>query len=1430
VAGRKPRPAGGKPVKIPKRRTAGSGGAPARSRRNSGNPGYAGYEHQIEATIWVALDLMLAKNATAEVEIEPKSDEDLEAAVRDPASASLGVSAAGERLDLIIQIKTRSGSPWTAAAIADVLLGKDAGDEDAGKRRSRPLAMLREAPERRYIFITNEASAEGLRPHEGVHLFDFPEIEELPPHARDGFDTKAQASLAPRILLLTGITREVLGGRIGGLLSLHGHVPSSKHEACIADLRDAVRKRIAGAEGGCWTRSDLLAVLVRQGGSVAPTRDMDHYVRPRSFEAIKERLGKSNAVVITGPSGTGKTLTADILELDLRRGHSPFDVIGEEHGPGYVRQHLARTDPVLFHLRDPWGGNRLTPGADRWSGELPKLLDSAGPGRKFLITSRSDVLQSAGHELLKDLRPYILSIEVEDYGTERLAQIYDAIAGDLSGYPRTLASEHRARALKELSRPYEIKRFLIALSRGNADQPRKIADIIADSQIEAISRVIADQLAPFGRDGAESAAIVWAMLSARAAVARDVFAKLTRRMRLADSTMRPDVEGLIDFLVAGQNLRHDGSALSFYHPRAEDGLRMTFLRRRLDAEHTLASVVNALVAWDAPGADWGVETALGVLRAASRVKGLELALAGDTQERLNAYLETMTLSADRRPDFERALRDLARFGSVDHVPSRLARILVEGGPETEQPAFRKRWRAPRLGDEEAEVLRRDDRTKRLIERFIREVLPFSHREYHSELVAVLHRLADDLLDAFWDALDEIAGPGGPSGNIDAIVEGALLSDVPDFDRAIKRFAMSEAKADAWLESFAKDTYDAEEHAVDADAADHILGEPGERYFTARQGMKVVVRLRRPRDGVEWIAKSPHRKLLIYALAELIAQSHRQPTLADLRFLFANAEGWPRSQAWHAAQQHWNAGLSDFLRAELVRDDMEEASFRERLIEIAAANSPGKDSVPALIDVLPDTAVQRRMELVYDVMVTGLYDDPKGEAGVALRRRRAERLVGHLGETERGLARALVRVLAGEETSAVAARLSAVDRSRLAAVLPAVSVDVAGPLACLAAAAGLDVDATVHRLLSTDDAQDGSVALQALLIASRPGLREELMKALKHKRYKVRRKALRHLVPIATAEDRPELVATSRDHSADIRVAFANLMEEYQWPEAIDALISLLSDTRDFASHLAPAPSWSRYGVARAAAWALGAYENLPNHAIDALLEAAGVESADPFVASAALRALARQDDDRIVPTLLAALESRGLNGAGSYRPRAQAAAWALLDRVTDEKLSALGTTAARVAERDDPAVAGPLLVAFGVLGGGERDVLLERLRDKDSKQRRALVRTTAIYVDKAYGLSLDKRERSLQRLARGEALDVLNAGERAMLEAWSLGLDVENGFERFSAWVANAAFKLPLSGELGQIRAYDLPRRIGLMTMRSMSAYREEDGGEDDGT
>lgn len=1409
----------GKPAA--KRRTATNGGAPAtRQSTKPGNPGYAGYEYQITVTVWVALDLMLVKTTTTEIQVEPRSDEDIEAAVSDPATGLSEASAKTDAIELVIQAKTRSGSPWTAPAIADVLLGKAPSGKGSSGKRSRPLEMLEADRARRYVFVTNESLAEGLRPHEGEHLLDFPDVDELPPHARAERTRAQQADLAPRIVLLSGVTVETLKSRIVTQLERHGHVASPAHDDCLRDLRDLVRDKIQGQDDGILTRDEVIDILVRHGGSIAPTRDMDHYVRPASYEEISRRLREQHVVVIAGPSGTGKTLTADILEIELRAAAPPFSVVGEENGPSQIRANLTRADPVVFHLRDPWGGNRLTPDADRWSGELPKLLQQAGPGRKFIVTSRSDVLTSAGSQVLKNLDPYIERIEVEDYGPERIAEIYDGIASDLRGHARTLATTYRDDAIASLGRPYEVSRFLVSLGREDPEEPRPVSKLIADSQIEAISHVVADQVTSFGTDGIQSAAIIWSMLIARSAVPDAVFTRLARRLRSIDPSFRPDVQGLLDFLQAGRNLKRDGAALSFAHPRVEDGLLLALRGKSGEAEFSLGRVVEALVAWDDADQDWGRETALAVLRRTSAIEDIDPEIPGGTRDRLQEYLVSVAVGDGGRGDFERALRDLTRFGSLTHLPTRLARILLDGKEGHQRGSFGPVWSAPELTKEDVASLRAYPATAPLIRRFIGEILPFTQTDYSTDIVDIIDALAPGIDDEFWGALSSVEGPGGPSSNIEPIVRGALGGESPDYDLAIEGFAKSEGSADVWMEKSAEARLAAEEHVMDADAADHELEEPGENYHNARSGLEKIVALRKGRDGVDFIHGHPRAGLLTRALAEVLKNSP-DVDVADLRQLLGSAQGWVRDYAWAAVREHWDAELEPELIAELARPDIEGSSLRERLVEIAARHRP-VDPVPFIAAAASAATVDRRLELVRDVMTTRWGDGSRGAAGAETRLGRAYALADSYPADEQALARALADVISGKPIGAVADALDDTTRGQIAERLAHASTDVAQPLVLLAAVAGVEVGDAVATLLATDEVQDGQVALQALRVADSADLRDRMTGALEHKRYKVRRDALRSLVSdAADASERERLVTkASGDASADVRLAFADMMGDHRWPESITALVTLIADDRNFATSMGMGNSWPRFAVARAAATALGSFENLPRAAIDELLASATGRSADPFVAAAALNALAKKDDARITPALLASLDAPGLRDSPAHRPTAQAGAWALFDRANDGKVDDLGAAMA-FAANDGPSVAGPLLMAAGMLIGSGRNTLLAQLGRNGHHDRAALVKLVAIAARRSDGLELDEREWLLSRLA-ADGPDALSDDERSLLEGWSKGLDLDGGFDPYAAWIANKAFDLPLDDDIVDVRAFDLPDTIPVMTMRSMSPYREE--------
>jgi hypothetical protein len=1415
-----------------KRRRPDGGGAPAARKRAPGNPSYGGYEYQIGVTVWAALDLMLAKQVTDALTVEPRSHEDIEAAIVDPDCALLeasGIDSAGE---LVIQAKTRSTDPWTTTALADVLLGKaDADSTSASKARSRPLEMLTKEPKRRYVFVTNEGLTGSLRPHAGLHLLDFPDVHELPPYTRDSYDAAAQAAIAPRILLCAGVTVELLQARIEQLLSLYGHIAPANHAACIRDLRDAVRVRLTGHAGGIWTKEDVLKVLHAHGGSVLPTRSLQHYVRPLSYEAIRRALDEKHAVIIVGPSGTGKTLTADLIELDMRHQPVPFRVILAEEGPGSVRSEITSHGPVLFHLRDPWGSNRLSPSADRWSNELPKLLRSAGPGHKFLVTSRSDILSSAGAELRKQLAHVMVPIEIEHYDTDRLAEIYDGISGDLTGPASALAKAYRDQAIRTLKRPYEIDRFLDALSREDLAKPRRVAEILAESQIDAISGVIADQVRAWGRGGVEAASVIWAVLTARGALTINALRKIGRSFRKVDPGLGSDLDGMVDFMVAGRNLRRTSTTIEFAHPRVEDGLRMALLSRRADAERVLSILVDTLAEEDTAQNDWGAETALGVWRATSRLPEVELDLSSATRQCIDAHLEALLSKKNGYHDLERALADLALFGSPGHAPSRIARLLLDGGPSDKRFYLTDSWNAPELSAAEADVLAADPRTRELLERFITDVLPFTGKSYDELLVPLVERLGGDLAAEFAKAFDRIDESGAPSMNVGVIVAGLLSGAKPDFNGVIDRIAQAEARVEEWMaREYHSEGRRAEEHEVDADDADHILEEPSERFFNAREGMKAAVRIRYRREGsAAWIKGQPHHRLLAYALADLIGNSHRRPPLDELRILLDTADGWARSHAWRAVQRHWHPAFANDLVDEMATEGLGDG-MRERLVEVAAAASPsGDDPGPVMRQAAAKARTERRLEMVCDLMETGLDGD---HTGGAARRARAEDLAQNLPAPEMGLARLIIDTMAGEPLKPLGEALTGPIRELARTMLLSSGTALARPLACLAAAADLDVVDTAARLLATDDAEDGEAAVLALRINGSSEAIAKMRDAFKHGRYRVRRSAFQSLTEVLDQHARKFVLAAAKDRSADVRLNFAEKMGEERWSEAIDALIELLRDNRNFGSmrEIGAGPAWAEFRVARAAARALGNYDTLPARALNALISAAKDHSSpDPFVACAALTALAEKDDMRIGSLLHEALGWPGLAGAPIYSPIAQTAAWGLFDRAVAKRLRHGDLLPLHQVLNLEPVIAGPLLMAHGVAGGEALTDLLAQLPVRDSKAPRQLVLITAVACGQVPPAGEDLVFHMLAKLGSGVAIDTLDQNTRTRIETWIQELDPSNPFERLCIWIADAGFGLPVTQKVSDPRALKLPERLGVLTLRSLTPAREEKSLIDDG-
>ena len=167
--------------------------ADPQKRIGGGNSGYAGYEYQVQATLWIALVLLVAKSTSDSISIETKNDEDIEVAINNPDAASLGIS--DPKLNLILQIKRRSAAPWAASAFAAVLTG-ELSLQESSLQRKRPLDLLLTEPAHRYLLITNESLNASLRPFQIDSLIESPQPAILPAAARK-ISTHLSKSLFP---------------------------------------------------------------------------------------------------------------------------------------------------------------------------------------------------------------------------------------------------------------------------------------------------------------------------------------------------------------------------------------------------------------------------------------------------------------------------------------------------------------------------------------------------------------------------------------------------------------------------------------------------------------------------------------------------------------------------------------------------------------------------------------------------------------------------------------------------------------------------------------------------------------------------------------------------------------------------------------------------------------------------------------------------------------------------------------------------------------------------------------------------------------------------------------------------------------------------------------------------------------------------------
>lgn len=903
--------------------------APPASATGGSKAALDGYEYQLGVSVLVALRLMLITKSASRITLEPANEEDLESDLERAAPGRVQPSAnIADGYKLVVQVKLRNSGPWSVADF-DALLKR-------GTTR-RPAKHHLDDSGTRYLLITN-ADAKGRARGLLVHgLEEWPQERDFPrslsgtlPHGPEG-----------RIAIWGVLSERLLDLEINDILGSLLRVPQSRQSECRTRLRDEARQRMRGTSPGVWTREDLLSAIRGCGGYLASAPQLEAFVPPANYQAMSALLERRSAIVITGPSGTGKTWAALALVDQARQRPSAPEVIqvNVNNGPSSTRA-LVDIGPKLFYIEDPWGHFSLRGGADAWTEQLPRLLREAHPGHQYVITSRADMLGQAKAD--EGLKRWTAVLDADQYRDGELARIYDKRLELLATDLQARALDFRPEALEALDTPFEIDLFFTYMADGPAGgevDPAFLRRLLSLAHRDAVEGVVVSYLN--ASDQAGNSAIIWALLAARSQFDRGQLIDLCRQLRLAEPTFADGLEKLVNRLVSTRHLRQPGQTVSFSHPSVRAGFEIFIKQNWWRSEVAFASLISALTQLDGSQRSWALETAVRSLKAISDLvagaKEIGAAIVVDNASRavIDDWLEEGLV--DPRADFRPLLQLASDVGTRASIPSELARWFIQGVRRGGQ-FFIGNWRPPDFDDAWYARVAVDPRSSVIADRYVREQLPQERDSFDDSFPLKLDRIATGLTPAFLAAARKLVASGFDT-NVGAVAAGAVR-DLDHYEEVLAA-ALDELKD-------LRQCYDREgkeqRRAIEDGECDAAVAESYQsQHEDDGHGAHVLIDtyVRKVRSLGRWLSLTAHPRIseLGGAWADGIAAAGGSVSLEETRAVISVTLDTPsEGRAWDAARAHWRAPLSADLEHRILSDPGDQ-TVRDALAYCALIKAP-----------------------------------------------------------------------------------------------------------------------------------------------------------------------------------------------------------------------------------------------------------------------------------------------------------------------------------------------------------------------------------------------------------------------------------------------------------------------------------------------------------
>lgn len=1151
-----------------------------------------GYEYQLDVSVLTALRLMLITKSASRITLEPANEEDLEADLEPATPGRVRPSAnVTDGYKLVVQVKLRNSGPWSIGDFNALL--------KHGTAR-RPAKHHLDDPDTRYLLITSADVAGVARKLLVQGLEEWPEEQALPSSLSKTLPHKPGG----RIAIWGVLTERLLDLEINEILGSLLRVPKSRLVVCRTRLRDEARQRMRGTSPGVWTREDLLSIVRGCGGYLASAPQLEAFVPPANYQNLSKLLERRNAIVITGPSGTGKTLTAlALVDLARQRPSAPEIIqVNVSNGPASTRT-LTDTGPKLFYVEDPWGQVSLRGGADAWTEQLPRLLREAHPGHQYVITSRTDMLGQA--KAGEGLNPWTMVIDADQYRDGELRLIYDKRSEQLATGLQGKALDFRTGALEALETPFEIDLFFTYMADGpEPDEldPVFFRRILSLAHREAVEGVVVSYLNASDQIG--SSAIIWALLAARSQFDRSQLIRLSREIRITAPNLSDELEKLLNRLVATRHLRQPGQVVSFSHPSVRLGFEIFIKQNWGRCESAFASLISALTQLGGSQREWALETAARSIKviddliADSESFGLVFETDGVSRAAIDAWLEEGLV--DPCSDFRSLLQLASDIGTRESIPSELARWFIHSVRRGGQ-VFLDNWQPPVFDDAWYAMVSADPRSFLIADRFVREQLPTDRDGFGKSFPNKLDRIATGLTPAFLAAAHKLVASGFDR-NVGAVAAGAVR-DLELYE------AVLEAALDELKGLRRSDELESEQRRAIEDGECDEAVEEGYRFQHEDEGYAAGVfvgtYVGQVRSLGRWRSLTAHPRIseLGRAWADDIALSSEPVDLEEIRAVIsATKHSRNEDSAWEAARAHWQASLSSELEQRILSDPSDER-LRGALAYCALVKAP--TTLTSCFQRLAETPTSL-VHLLVDLHAA------QSRISSENRARQMRAVLAKLPD----FAVEIFRALSVDDQARMAvgpAALSVLDRAAETAT-PAV-LDEIVPI--IIATGGAAATAIRRWLVETKDYQLAKAAAEAAVRIEDDAL---VWLALDHARADAREVALPYLAGRSPDPLPPRLLDLSNDPGSRVRRVLVRILARRPCDEHQSVLLKLIDD--DWSNAEAFHNEEPSYPIAREAIDGLSAYGSLSDDIGDALLYRAE-RTDDRILGIAALETAAR---------------------------------------------------------------------------------------------------------------------------------------------------------------------------------------------------------------